>query len=63
MQSIALAHPGQKVAAVTHGGFIVATFLTHLGMTRGFIDPPFTSLTEWEWMEGREIWGLVRYNA
>jgi probable phosphoglycerate mutase len=63
MQSIALAHLGQSVVAVSHGGFIVATFLTLLGMTRGFIDPPYTSLTEWEWMEGKKIWRLVRHNA
>jgi probable phosphoglycerate mutase len=63
MQSIALVHPGQTVVAVTHAGFIVTTFLMQLGMTRGWIDPPFTSITEWEWMEGRERWRLVRFNA
>lgn len=63
MQSIALVHPGQTVVAVTHAGFIVTTFLMQLGMTRGWIDPQFTSITEWEWMEGREKWRLIRYNA
>ena len=63
MQSIASAYQYQKVLAVTHGGFIVTTFLTLLGMNRGFIDPPFTSLTEWEWHEERNFWELLRYNA
>jgi broad specificity phosphatase PhoE len=63
MQSIALVHPGQTVVAVTHAGFIVTSFLIQLGKTRGWIDPAFTALTEWEWKEDRAIWCLVRYNA
>lgn len=66
-QDIALAHPGQTVAAVTHAGFIVVSFLKFMGVSpteqRAWIDPLHTALTEWEWMEARSQWRLVRYNA
>ena len=65
--AIALNHPGQTVAAVTHAGFIVVSFLMLMGCApeaqRAWIDPAFTALTEWEWMETRELWRLIRYNA
>ena len=66
-QAIALAHPGQTVLAVTHAGFIVVSFLMFMGISpaeqRAWIDPLHTALTEWEWMEAKEQWRLVRYNA
>jgi broad specificity phosphatase PhoE len=66
-QSIALAHPGQTVVAVTHAGFIVVSFLMLLGISpteqRAWIDPLHTAFTEWEWIEAKEQWRLVRYNA
>ena len=66
-QAIALAHPGQTVLAITHAGFIVVSFLMLLGISpteqRAWIDPQHTALTEWEWMEVRGQWRLVRYNA
>ena len=66
-QSIALAHPGQTVAAVTHAGFIVVSFLKLMGCSpteqRARIDPQTTALTEWEWIEAQDQWRLVRYNT
>jgi probable phosphoglycerate mutase len=66
-QAIALAQPGQTVVAITHAGFIVVSFLMLLGIPltepRAWIDPQHTALTEWEWMEAKDQWRLVRYNA
>lgn len=55
---------GQTVVVVTHAGFIVLALLHLFSIPftekRGFFDPDFTSLTEWQVKEGR--WTLDRYN-
>jgi broad specificity phosphatase PhoE len=57
-------HDGRTVVAVSHGGFIVASFLALLAVAnddrRARLDPTHTSLTEWERDGGP--WRLVRYN-
>jgi len=64
-------YAGQDVAAVTHAGFIVATFillfqLPHFGgqgeaKSRATINPAHTSITEWQ--EDHGAWQLLRYNC
>jgi probable phosphoglycerate mutase len=55
---------GQKVIAVTHAGFIVATFLLLFAVPRpgtgARIDPAYASITEWERLQPG--WRLVRFN-
>ena len=60
-------HPDQFVVVVSHGGFISAATLALLGVpglaeTKSFfLNPSYTSLTEWKTIEpGR--WLLERYN-
>jgi probable phosphoglycerate mutase len=57
-------YAGQMVVAVTHAGFIVASFLTRFAIPRpgtgARVDPDFTGLTEWQVQEG--AWRLVRFN-
>lgn len=62
--SLADRFDGQTVAAVTHGGFIVAAMLVLFDIPRpgtsAWLDPAHTSMTEWD-VVGRK-WKLVRYN-
>ncbi len=55
---------GRTVVAVTHAGFIVASFLAIFDIPRpgtgARLDPAHTSLTEWQVADG--VWRLVRYN-
>jgi broad specificity phosphatase PhoE len=57
---------GQTVVAVTHAGFVVASFLMLFDATtprsdvKVWLDPENTALTEW-YVSGT-IWRLVRYN-
>lgn len=55
---------GQTVLAVTHGGFIVVAMLVLFNIPRpgtsAYLEPAFTSLTEWRLGQG--IWRLERYN-
>jgi broad specificity phosphatase PhoE len=55
---------GQTVVAVTHGGFIVVAMLVLFAIprpgTRAYLEPGYTSLTEWRFGEG--VWRLERYN-
>jgi broad specificity phosphatase PhoE len=64
LDNLAERYAGQTVVAVTHAGFIVGAFLTLFDIprpgTRARVDPVYTSLTEWEWVEG--VWRLARYN-
>jgi probable phosphoglycerate mutase len=57
---------GQTVVAVTHAGFVVASFLLAIDATarrpamRLWIDPAHAALTEWQ-VSG-SVWRLARYN-
>jgi hypothetical protein len=55
---------GQQVIAVTHAGFIVATFLLLFAVPRpgtgARIDPAYASITQWEHVQA--AWRLVRFN-
>ena len=57
-------YDGQHVIAVTHGGFIVVSFLllfqSPFFSERAFLNPANTSITEWQVVDGR--WQLERYN-
>lgn len=59
-------YPGQTVVAVSHGGFIWVSLVVMLGVPssaqRAFLDPSFTGITEWEFMQDRGLWVLNRYN-
>ncbi|BCB77287.1 histidine phosphatase family protein [Phytohabitans flavus] len=58
--------PGRTVVAVSHGGFISWVFLTRFDVPRpgtgAYINPSFTSITEWEYTEPNGPWALLRYN-
>jgi len=64
MQDLSTRFEGQSVAAVTHAGFIVVSLLVLFDIPRpgtgAWLDPDFTSLTEWQSNAGR--WSLVKYN-
>ena len=55
---------GQTVVAVTHAGFIVASFLVLFDIPRprtgARVDPTHLSRTEWRVCQG--TWKLVRFN-
>ncbi len=61
---LALAHPGELVVVVAHGGVIDSSMIRFLGLadegagTR--LHPEHTSLTEWQHIGTK--WRLVRYN-
>jgi probable phosphoglycerate mutase len=54
----------KNVIAVTHAGFIVASFLllfdAPFSGKRAWLNPDFTSITEW--VVSDEVWRLARYN-
>jgi len=54
----------QTIVAVTHAGFIVATFLTLFDIPRpgtgSYLNPMYTSLTEWS--KSNNTWQLEKYN-
>ncbi|MDQ7908838.1 histidine phosphatase family protein [Phytohabitans sp. ZYX-F-186] len=58
--------PGRRVVAVTHGGFISWAFLTRFDVPRpgtgAYINPSYTSITEWDYTEPNGPWVLMRYN-
>ena len=58
--------PGRRVVAVSHGGFISWAFLTRFDVPRPgtgeYINPSFTSITEWDYTEPNGPWVLMRYN-
>lgn len=64
LEQIANEYKNQNVIAVTHAGFIVASFLILFDIPRpgtgAHIDPLHTSLTEWRKSDG--AWQLVKYN-
>jgi probable phosphoglycerate mutase len=64
MQRYAEEYAGQTVVAACHSGFIVLSILELFSIprpgTRAFLNPTYTSLTEWHCSEKR--WTLVRYN-
>ena len=64
-QRLAEQFPDQTVAAVTHAGFIVVSFLALFEVPlygpHARIDPDFTGITEWEMMSGSGC-RLIRYN-
>ena len=61
---VALAHPGELIVVVAHGGVIDSSMIRFLGLagdgagTR--LHPEHTSLTEWQHIGTK--WRLVRYN-
>jgi probable phosphoglycerate mutase len=58
--------PGRRVVVVSHGGFISWAFLTRFDVPRpgtgAYINPSYTSITEWEYTEPNGPWVLMRYN-
>jgi probable phosphoglycerate mutase len=64
LDRLATRFAGQTVIAVTHAGFIVASFLLLFAIPRpgtgARVDPAFTAITEWEFSHA--AWRLVRYN-
>ncbi len=64
LENLEQTYAGQNVIAVTHGGFIVVSFLllfrVPLAGSRAWLDPAFTSITEWQVTDGR--WQLDYYN-
>jgi probable phosphoglycerate mutase len=58
--------PGRRVVVVSHGGFISWAFLTRFDVPRpgtgAYINPSYTSITEWEYTEPGGPWVLMRYN-
>jgi broad specificity phosphatase PhoE len=66
LATLADRHPHQTVVAVTHAGFIVLSLLETFAIPRpgtgARVDPDFTSLTEWEFLEDERAFRLVRFN-
>ena len=62
LQRYAAQYQGQKVVAVTHAEFIVASIATLFGRSgQGiWLEPTNAGITEWAWSGGR--WSLLRYN-
>jgi probable phosphoglycerate mutase len=64
LDRLAVSHSGETVVVVTHAGFIVASLIALLGIPisaeRAYLDPQFTSITQWEWTPER--WSLVTFN-
>lgn len=64
LDRLAARFAGQTVVAVTHAGFIVASVLVLFAIPRpgtaAYLDPDFTSLTEWR--TDSAGWQLVRFN-
>jgi broad specificity phosphatase PhoE len=63
-ERFAARYPDDTIVAVTHAGFIVASFFKMFGILRpgmgAWIDPQHTALTEWKYAD--RVWKLVRYN-
>jgi broad specificity phosphatase PhoE len=66
LEELPAAYGGSTVAAVTHAGFIVQTFLTLFAIPRpgtgARMDPGYTSVTAWEFDEPGRVWRLVTFN-
>ncbi|WP_052595020.1 histidine phosphatase family protein [Luteipulveratus mongoliensis] len=66
LAALAERHPGETVAAVTHAGFVVRTFLELFDVPRPGtgtrFDPDFTSITEWDHVAADGTWRLIRAN-
>ncbi|MDQ2731883.1 MAG: histidine phosphatase family protein [Armatimonadota bacterium] len=64
LDRLAAQYAGQTVVAVTHAGFIVASFLVLFDIPRpgtgARLDPEYLSITEWSVEEG--TWRLVQFN-
>jgi probable phosphoglycerate mutase len=64
LERLAVRFAGQTVVAVSHAGFIVATFLVLFDIPRpgtgARVDPPHLSRTEWSVCGA--TWRLVRFN-
>ena len=64
LERLASQYKNQTVVAITHAGFIVATFLTLFDIPRpgtgSYISPMHTSLTEWS--KSNNTWQLEKYN-
>lgn len=64
LDRLAIQYAGRTVVAVTHAGFIVASFLVLFAIPRpgngARIDPKHTSITEWHYFD--HVWHLLRYN-
>src|SRR5258708_23565829 len=64
LDQIAKQYAGQSVVAVTHAGFIIASFLVLFDIPRPgtgtHLEPLPTSLTEWHFSSNR--WSLIRFN-
>jgi broad specificity phosphatase PhoE len=64
LERLAIRFDGRTVVAVTHAGFIVASFLVLFAIPRPGtstrVDPAYTAITEWEYTA--PTWRLVRFN-
>jgi probable phosphoglycerate mutase len=67
VQSLALRHPGELVAAAVHAGVIESTMISFLEIPpavsrRGWTRIVHASLTEWEWVPTDSRWVMIRFN-
>lgn len=64
LERLAYQYNDQTIVAVTHAGFIVATFMVLFNVPRpgtgSYINPAHTSLTEWS--KTNNTWQLKKYN-